>query len=197
MSVREWLNRRQSAVWLRACEEVGDHSKLFGRPTISASGGCIRIGDRFHLASRPVRSHLVAGPRAVLEIGGDVWIGHGAAIAAFERVSIGEGTHIGPFVIIMDTNFHGAPGDQSVLHDCRPIVIGNHCRIGSRVTITRGASIGDGAEILAGSVVSSAIPPGMCAGGARARVLGRAGDAASRWPGVAADARRPQTTRRD
>jgi acetyltransferase-like isoleucine patch superfamily enzyme len=117
----------------------------------------------------------------VLEIGPDVWIGHGAAIAAFELVRIGEGTHIGPFVIIMDTNFHGTPGDQSVRHDCRPIVIGKHCRIGSRVTITRGASIGDGAEILAGSVVSSAIPPGVCAGGARARVFGRAGDAASRW----------------
>ena len=54
------------------------------------------------------------------------------------------------------------------------------------MTITRGASIGDGAEILAGSVVSSAIPPGVCAAGARARIIGRAGEAASRWDGAAA-----------
>jgi Acetyltransferase (isoleucine patch superfamily) len=85
-------------------------------------------------------------------------VGGGAAIAAFQQVSIGDGTRIGPYVIIMDTNFHGSPGDQSVQHDTRPVTIGAGCRIGSRVTITRGGSIGDGAEILAGSVVSSAIP---------------------------------------
>jgi hypothetical protein len=86
----------------------------------------------------------------------------------------------------MDTNFHGAPGDQSIQHDCRPVTIGDGCRIGSRVTIARGATIGDGAEILAGSVVSSAIPPGVCAAGGRARIIGRAGDVRSRWDSAAA-----------
>jgi len=151
-----------------------------------AFGGRILIGDRFQLASRPVPSHLVAGPLGVLEIGHDVSIAHGAAVAAFEYVQIGDGTSMGPFVVIMDTNFHGVSGDQSVQHECRPVVIGSHCHIGTRVTITRGATIGDGAEILAGSVVSSAIPPGVCAGGARARIVGRAGEAASRWDGAAA-----------
>jgi len=100
-------------------------------------------------------------------------------------VRIGNGTSIGPYVLLMDTNFHGKTGDQTVQHDTRPVIIGRSCRIGSRVTITRGANIGDGAEILAGSVVSSAIPAGACAGGARARVLGRAGDTACRWDGAA------------
>src|SRR4029077_13008940 len=90
------------------------------------------------------------------------------------------------YVIIMDTNFHGSSGDQSVQHNTRPVTIGTGCRIGSRVTITRGGSIGDGAEILAGSVVSSAIPSGLCAGGGRARIIGRAGDMASRWDSSAA-----------
>ncbi len=79
----------------------------------------------FHLASRPVPSHLVAGPGAILHIGNDVSIGCGAAIAAIQHVHIGDGTRIGPFVIIMDTNFHGAPGDQSLQHDCRPVTIGD------------------------------------------------------------------------
>jgi acetyltransferase-like isoleucine patch superfamily enzyme len=168
------------------CESVGDQPRLYGRPTINPEGGQVRVGHRFRLASRPVPSHLVAGPDAILDIGNDVSIGGGAAIAAFEQVRIGDGTRIGPYVIIMDTNFHGSPGDQSVQHDTRPVTIGAGCRIGSRVTITRGGSIGDGAEILAGSVVSSAIPEGVCAGGGRARIIGRAGDMASRWDSAAA-----------
>ena len=122
----------------------------------------------------------------MLQIGNDVSIGCGAAIAAFQHIRVGDGTKIGPFVIIMDTNFHGAPGDQTLRHDCRPVIIGNRCQIGSRVTITRGAIIGDDAEILAGSVVASSIPQGVCAAGARARIIGRAGDIASRWESAAA-----------
>lgn len=167
--------------WLRGSTSVGESPWIKGRPTIMVEGGQLRIGDRFRLASVPVGSHLGAGPDATLEIGDDVTIGHGAAIVAFQQIRIGSGTQIGPFVVIMDTNYHAKSGSQSVEHDCRPVMIGRGCRIGSRVTITRGATIGDGAEILAGSVVASSIPAGACAAGARARVIGRAGDAAARW----------------
>jgi acetyltransferase-like isoleucine patch superfamily enzyme len=186
MKIRATWEAAHARRWLRTCSSVGEEPYLAGKPTIEVHGGQVRIGNHFRLASRPVPSHLAAGPGAVLQIGNDVSIGCGAAIAAFEHVRIGDGTRIGPFVIIMDTNFHGASGDQSVQHDCRPVSIGDGCRIGSRVTITRGATIGDGAEILAGSVVSSAIPPGVCAAGARARVIGRPGDMRSRWDSAAA-----------
>ena len=166
---------------MRDVASVGSGLRLFGAPEIIHDGGRIILGSRVTIASRPVTTHLVAGPDAVLTLGDDVWIGHGGAIAAYERLEIGRGTQIGPFAIIMDTNFHGNTGDQSVLHDTRPIIIGRNCRIGSRVTITRGASIGDGATILAGSVVSSEIPAGMCAGGARAHVLGPVGEVDG-WP---------------
>jgi acetyltransferase-like isoleucine patch superfamily enzyme len=173
--------------WLRGCERAEPGTiHLHGRPSINIYNGTLRIGRRCAIGSFPVTSHFVAGPGAVLTIADDVVIGHGAAIAAFERVEIGPSTRIGPFVIFMDTNFHGSSGDQSVHHDCRPVVIGANCRIGSRVTITRGVTIGDGAEVLAGSVVSSAVPAGACVGGARARILGRAGEPAARWDGSAA-----------
>lgn len=179
-------NAARARRWLRACASVGEEPYLAGKPTINSHGGQLRIGNRFRLASRPVASHLVAGPGAVLHIGNEVSIGYGAAVAAYQHVHIGDGTRIGPFVIIMDTNFHGASGDQSIQHDCRPVTIGDGCRIGSRVTIARGASIGDGAEILAGSIVSSAIPPGVCAAGGRARIIGRPGEMSSRWDSAAA-----------
>jgi serine acetyltransferase len=186
MTIRATWDAALARRCLRTCASVGEKPYVAGKPTIEVYGGQVRIGDHFRLASRPVVSHLTAGPGAVLNIGNDVSIGCGAAIAAFQRVSIGDGTRIGPFVIIMDTSFHGAAGDQSIQHDCRPVTIGEGCRIGSRVTITRGASIGDGAEILAGSVVSTAIPPGVCAAGGRARIIGQAGAATSRWDSAAA-----------
>jgi acetyltransferase-like isoleucine patch superfamily enzyme len=181
MTIRQRLEDLRRAWWLRKCRTIGVDVRLEGRPTIEVHGGDMCLGDQFRLASHPVESHLAVGPKGVLKIGSNVCIAHGAAIAAFERVEIGSGTMVGPFVIIMDTNFHGSAGDQSVRHDCRPVIIGSGCRIGSRVTITRGASIGDGAEILAGSVVSSAIPPGARAGGARARVLGSAAEPFYQW----------------
>ena len=186
MTIRSSWNAARARRWLRTCASVGEEVYLVGKPTINSHGGQLNIGDRFRLGSRPVASHLVAGPGALLHIGNDVSIGYGAAVAALQHVHIGDGTRIGPFVIIMDTNFHGAPGDQSIQHDCRPVFIGDGCRIGSRVTISRGTTIGNGAEILAGSVVSSAIPPGVCAAGGRARIIGRAGDVSSRWDSAAA-----------
>jgi acetyltransferase-like isoleucine patch superfamily enzyme len=186
MNMGQRLRLARTRWRLRACKHVGEEPRLHGRPDIYGAPGIIRVGDRFRLSSCPMRSHLVAGPDGVLEIGHDVSVAHGAAIAAYERVQIGDGTVIGPYVIIMDTNFHGGSGDQSVQHDCRPVIIGRDCRIGSRVTITRGASIGDGTEILAGSVVSSALPAGACAAGARARVIGDAGQPDSQWDSAAA-----------
>jgi acetyltransferase-like isoleucine patch superfamily enzyme len=186
MTIRTTWNAARARRWLRACTSVGEDPYLSGKPTVDSHGGKLLIGNRFRLLSRPVASHLVAGPGAVLHIGNDVSIGYGAAVAAHEHVHIGDGTRIGPFVIIMDSNFHGASGDQSIQHDCRPVTIGDGCRIGSRVTIARGATIGEGAEVLAGSVVSSAIPAGVCAAGGRARIIGRAGDVRSRWDSAAA-----------
>jgi len=186
MSLTRRVHDVRTAWWLRGCECADAATRLHGRPSINFEGGRIIVGRRCAIGSVPVTSHFVAGPDATLDIGDDVIIGHGAAIAAYERVEIGRGTQIAPFAIIMDTNFHGGSGDQSVHHDCRPVVIGSDCRIGSRVTITRGVTIGDGAEVLAGSVVSSSVPAGACAGGARARLLGRAGDPAVRWEGTAA-----------
>jgi acetyltransferase-like isoleucine patch superfamily enzyme len=186
MPTTDRLAGLRQRLWLRECASVGAGTRLRGRPSINVFEGRLTIGEQCRLASRPVVSHFVAGPGAALTIGNRVSIGHGAAIAAFKRVDIGDGSRIGPFVIIMDTNFHGRPGDQSVQHDCQPVTIGRDCTIGSRVTITRGVAIGDGAEILAGSVVSSDIPAGACAAGARARVIGLAGRLDSRLSAAAA-----------
>jgi acetyltransferase-like isoleucine patch superfamily enzyme/acyl carrier protein len=145
--------------WLAGCARVGEDPWMDAPPTLILRGGRIEIGARLHLRSRPVPSHLAVGPAGAIVIGDDVGIAHGAAIASFERVEIGSGTRVGPFFVVMDTNFH-VVGDKSERHETSPVVIGRDVRIGSRVTVLRGARIGDGATIQAGTVVSGVVDAG-------------------------------------
>ncbi len=159
-----------SARWLAACDRVGPGAVLAGKPTVG-NRGRLEIGEHFRLSSQPVQSHMVTGPGAVLLVGDDVAIAHGAAIAAFERVEIGSGARIAPYVIIMDTDFHVA-GDRAERHETSPVTVGRGARIGSRVTILRGARIGDGAFVEAGSVVSGEVAPGARVAGVPAIAKG-------------------------
>ncbi len=163
------LMRARTRWWLRACDALGKDPALEGRPTVDNQGQ-MHVGARFRLASCPVGSHMVSGPRGRLAIGDDVAIAHGAALAAYSRVQIGDGTRIGPFVIVMDTDFH-VSGDRGASAEAAPITVGRRVLIGSRVTILRGSVIEDGAFIAAGSVVSGLIPAGARAAGVPARVV--------------------------
>ena len=52
-----------------------------------------------------------------------------------------------------------------------PVKIGNDCWIGTRVFLAGGVTVGDGAILLAGAVVTKDIPPYAVAGGVPARIL--------------------------
>jgi acetyltransferase-like isoleucine patch superfamily enzyme/acyl carrier protein len=158
----------------------GAGARFDGTPTIlTPNGGRIEVGDRFHLSSQPVPSHLVSG--STLRIGDDVSIAHGAAVAATLAVTIGDRTRIGPFCVVMDTDFHGErarsgarPTTSTVVgadSGYAPVAIGSDVRIGAHVTVLRGATIGDGATIAPGSVVNGRIPAGAFARGVPARVV--------------------------
>jgi acetyltransferase-like isoleucine patch superfamily enzyme/acyl carrier protein len=164
-----------AALHLRRCTAVGAAPELEGRPFVVNAGRLV-IGARLRLASVPVQSHLIVARGGELLLGHDVVIGHGAAIFAHSRIAIGSGTHIGPFVTIADTDFHVA-GRRDAEPEVSPVEIGRDVRIGSRVTVLRGAVIGDGARVLAGSVVSGQIPAGETVSGLPARRAGAGADA--------------------
>ena len=62
MGLLDQIRTARVAWALRVCESVGEEARLHGWPTVYASPGRIRIGKRFRLWSRPVESHLAAGP---------------------------------------------------------------------------------------------------------------------------------------
>lgn len=165
--IRQAARAALQRVYLSEADAVGRGVRLHGRPHVENLGR-LSLGDEVEISSTPVQSHLVTGPEGSLEIAAGARIGHGAAITSHARIEIGEGARVGPFAMIIDTDFHEA-GDHGRAPEPKPIRIGRGAVLESRVTVLRGSSIGDGARVRAGSVVSGDVPAGEVVGGVPAR----------------------------
>lgn len=94
-----------------------------------------------------------------------------AVIVATKRVEIGKNVMIGGGVTIVDSDFHSSNyNDWFTERDeknmpSKDVVIGDNVFIGMYSIILKGVSIGDGAVIAAGSVVSKDIPANEVWGG--------------------------------
>ncbi|MFO0756264.1 MAG: acyltransferase [Byssovorax sp.] len=157
---------------LAAFPEAPARARLLGRPFIQ-NDGRLEIGPDLMMSSIPVTSHLVVSPGALLRIGARVRIAHGVAISAAAEIEIGDDVDLGPFCMILDSDYHDR-NDRDAAGPSKPIRIGRGARLGAGVVVLRGAIIGDGDEIQAGSVVSRRLPEGVIAAGVPARPLGPA-----------------------
>lgn len=90
-------------------------------------------------------------------------------IRCHERIEIGEDVAISHDVTIMDSDAHEGLWDG--YEKTKPIKIGNHVWIGTRVIILKGVTIGDNAIIAAGSVVTKDIPNNTIVAGVPAKVI--------------------------
>ena len=107
-------------------------------------------------------------------IGEGTWIGPQCFMYASAGIEIGKHVGIGPKVVIV-TSQHDM-GDRSlpILHaplKHAPVVIGDGSDIGCSAVILPGVTIGAGAQIGAGSVVTKDVPAYVIAAGAPARVI--------------------------
>ena len=101
-----------------------------------------------------------------------------SVIYAAKSVRIGKYVNIGADCAIYDNDFHPVDYLARRSHDLdsvisKPVVIGDDVWLGARVTVLKGVSIGKGAIIAAGSVVTRDIPPFSMAGGVPAKVIKR------------------------
>lgn len=161
--------RFRGARTLHRCDSVGDGVRVTGA-LIVQNLGHISIGDAVELRAEPATSHLVTGPNGVLRIGAGAVLGHGFAVAAHESITIGERAVLGPFAMLMDTDFHEA-GKHDAAGGTGAIHIGADARLGARVTVLRGSTIGAAAIVAAGSVVKGDVPAGARVAGNPARVV--------------------------
>jgi|ERR1043166_5435124 acetyltransferase-like isoleucine patch superfamily enzyme len=168
---------------------------LEGLPIIRmAEEGEIRLSKNVRLFSRkhsnPIQLQtrcalILRRPKAKIKIGEDSALS-GTVIVADSAVEIGERVLVGPNTLIIDTDGHSLSPELRRLDRgtfTRPIVIGNDVFIGTRATILKGTTLGDGCVVNAGSVVSGVFPPRSVVGGNPAKVVGqipRLGDFAKR-----------------
>lgn len=115
---------------------------------------------------------LAVDDGAELVIGDRTFVNYGVSIGATKSVVIGADCNLGPYVNIVDSDFHGLEPER---RHARPtphqVQIGDNVWLGVRVIVLPGVSIGDDSVIGAGSVVTGNIPPRSLAVGAPARVI--------------------------
>lgn len=117
----------------------------------------------------------IYAPNSKIIIGDNVGIS-GSTICATTSVTIGNNVLIGSGCLISDTDSHPIDWEDR-LYDRNqktrkaPIVIKDNAFIGARSIILKGVTIGEGAVVGAGSVVSKDVPPYTVVAGNPARVV--------------------------
>lgn len=163
----------------------------------SIASALVRYATNHLISHIPSYTLRRAWYRRVLgwRIGPDVFILMGqyvqmaGARSSGQKVSIGKGTVInhgcllyttGGLVIGEHVSISAGTWLVTGSHDIndplfpvfyKPIVIGNHVWIGMRATVLPGVTVGEGAIVMAGAMVSRDVPPYAIVGGVPARVI--------------------------
>lgn len=171
-------------------ETVTDHSEamLFSiQMTQRALELTARLNGSFHpmdevqeifseLTGQDVRGRLYLFPPFHTDFGrnirieGTVTINAGVTIQDHGGVVIGDGTLIGPHVVLATLNHDLDPARRRNLHPA-PIIIGKNVWVGANATILQGVTIGDGAVVAAGAVVNRDVPANTVVGGVPAKII--------------------------
>lgn len=176
---------------------IGSSTVLDGAERVAVTpGGALRVGlgpfgltseyDTSVIRVRPGARFAVdgivslqRGVRVVVD-GGELRIGHETnvngltKILCAESVRIGRGCTFSWDVQVLDNDFHAITVDGAARPSVAPVVIGDRVWVGTRALVLKGVTIGDGAVVAAGAVVTRDVPAGAVVAGTPARVVGHA-----------------------
>lgn len=131
---------------------------------VMKNNGTISLGERV-LLHRYVKLSAYGGK---IEIGNNTYIGDRTEIHSGESVKIGNGVNIAWDCNILDRDYHAFDSEKEVV---KPVIISDHVWIGARSIILKGVTIGEGAVVAAGSVVTRSVPPKCLVAGNPAKVV--------------------------
>ena len=158
-------------------DRVGARLQLTALPYIRGHTR-ISIGDDCRFGLLSVRSGRFVD-RPELVIGDRVCMASGVVLVVNKRISIGDGVGIAGRCWISDSDGHPVDpdrrlrGEHLTADDIDPLTIEDHVWIGHGAKVLKGASLGRGCVVAAGSVVTSDVPAGALAMGVPARILKR------------------------
>ena len=143
-------------------------------PECVTLGAGVSFGDNFYIYANRRKDH----PEPEIIIGDNCWFGADNHLTADVRIEIGNNLLTGKRVTISDNN-HGNTDRASLELAPRlreivtkgPVIIGNNVWIGENSVILSGVTIGDGAIIAAGSIITKDVPAYAVVGGYTARLL--------------------------
>lgn len=154
-------------VWLHAVKlvnfygyaHVEERRKIDAGPGVRMSPSVsLRNGERIRIGAG---SHI--GEHSCL------WAGNTAG-----RITLGEKALLGPEVYVTASNYRtdwGTPVMDQPTEEAE-VVIGDDVWLGVRAVVVAGVTIGDGAIVAAGAVVTKAVPSGAIVAGVPAKVIG-------------------------
>lgn len=105
-----------------------------------------------------------------IQVGKDVFINACCHFQDQGGIELGDGCLIGHNVVFATLNHDLNPENRASMHPA-PIVLGKNVWVGSNSTILQGVTIGDGAIIAAGSVVTKDVAANTIVGGVPARFI--------------------------
>ena len=151
----------------------GDMPLVYGDGTVVIEDG-VTIGNR-----NTWIVGLKVYPDAKLEIGEGSVLGYLNLISVAQHVRIGRHCLFAGEIKIIDNNSHSLDAERRRTNEpllpaeVAPIVIEDDVWIGTNCIILKGVTIGRGAVIAAGAVVTKSVPPFTVAAGNPARVIKR------------------------
>lgn len=168
-SVRYIRELALARVYLRHATEVQSGVRTLGMPRIE-NLGALHIGKNTLLRSINVPVELAVGPGATLRIGAQCSINYGVSIGCTGSVSIGERCRLGPYVMVVDSQFHH-PLRRNERPAAQPVVIDSDVWIGAKASIMPGVHIGRGAIVGTGAVVTRDVPAFAIVAGIPAKII--------------------------
>lgn len=105
-----------------------------------------------------------------ISIGEDSIIGEGVVLDGRDLLTIGSHVDIATEVMIYNSEHN--VNDESFIATLAPVKIEDYVFIGPRVIILAGVTVGRGAVIGAGAVVTKDVPPFAIVGGVPAKIIG-------------------------
>jgi acetyltransferase-like isoleucine patch superfamily enzyme len=174
-----WCGYARAWWWRLRGARIGARSRISAECEASWLAG-ITLGERVVLERGVVLKLVDRG--ATLRIADNAFVGRGSVLDVSQGLAIGEGTLIAPGCFVTDHNHGIAPGEAIWKQPCvaRPVRIGANAWLGAKAVVLPGVSIGDGAVVAAGAVVTKDVAANEIVAGVPARRIGdregRAGD---------------------